>query len=299
MWCNPTKSVLGAYHCWKSEKSGNLVELVMDVDGIGWPDAADILGAGGGGSLEDLYQKVEEFFKEKAQEAEELKVETVKLDLPDFTYRLTDLPPGNPYRQTTEAYLTGRGLPIEELHVCTQQGDYRYRNRLIIPYYDRNGKLIYYNCRTLTDAKPKYRGPPKELGIGKHDVIYMPLWAPLGSSDLIFLTEGELDALSIFKTNMLAAALGGKAISSIQIDMLANLRPVIAFDRDAAGKGACTEIGDRLLLMGQKPYFVQPPKGFKDWNELLVAHGVAILREYIEAEIRVYDRASFLDKNLF
>ncbi len=299
MWCNPTKGPLGAYHCWKTEESGNLIELVMEVDGIGWPDAAEILGAGGG-SLADLYQKVEEFFKEKAQEATELKVDTVKLELPTCTYLLTDLPSGNPYRQRCESYLNSRCLSIEGLCVCAGiTADFKYRDRLVIPYYDRKGKLIYFNCRTLKDAKPKYKGPPKELGIGKHDVIYMPSWAPLGSLDLVFLTEGELDALSIFKTKLLAAALGGKAISGIQIDMLANLRPVIAFDRDDAGRGAFVEIGDRLLLMGKQPYFVLPPRGFKDWNELLVAHGDEVLRGYIEQEIKLYDRAVFLDSTLF
>jgi hypothetical protein len=264
---------------------------------VDWEDAAELLGAGGGATLADLTDKVAEFFTEKQQEQEDLKIETVKLELPNNTFLLSDLPSGNPYRQKAETYLTRRKLPINGLYICTQ--DRLYHNRIVIPYYDRNGKLIYYNCRTLTDAIPKYRGPPKELGIGKHDVIYMPQWPTPYLSDFIFLTEGELDALSISTAGLWAAAFGGKSISGIQIDMLGNMRPVIALDRDEAGTGAFLEIGDRLKSMGLDPYYVQPPKGFKDWNDLLVAYSGEILRDWLVDAMRRYDRAAFLQGSIF
>jgi hypothetical protein len=43
MWCRPNLYDFGVYHCWKSEKSGTLADLVMRVDGCDFQTAVEVL----------------------------------------------------------------------------------------------------------------------------------------------------------------------------------------------------------------------------------------------------------------
>ena len=74
--------------------------------------------------------------------------------------------------------------------------DGRYKGRIIIPYYDKIGNLIYFNGRHLGNSKCKYLGPPKDIGVGKEDVVFMAgKWPETGS--IIYLCEGEFNAISL------------------------------------------------------------------------------------------------------
>ena len=53
-------------------------------------------------------------------------------------------------RTLAENYLKSRKLPVDNLYVCSNG---RYANRIIIPYYDNNKKLIYYNGRSINYNK--------------------------------------------------------------------------------------------------------------------------------------------------
>jgi DNA primase len=271
MWCRPDLYDFGVYHCWKSEKSGTLVDLVMRVDHCDFQTAIEVLK--GEEPLEYLYEEVVKLFaKEEEEEKKEIEV---TLELPTNSYPIADLPTWNPNRKKAEEYLKSRKISTEKLYVCLKG---RYYDRIVIPYYDREGHLIYFNCRTLNDAIPKYMGPPKELGIGKGDVIYMPAWPPTRAK--LYLTEGELDAISLYQCGLFSAALGGKSLSSHQFKIVRNYTPVISVDNDEAGRQALTKIGEALLGNVSVSY-VRPPKGFKDWNAFLGKFDTELVLEYL------------------
>lgn len=273
MWCRPNLYDFGVYHCWKSDKSGSLTALVMQVDHCDFQTAVEILN--GEEPLEYLYEEVEKFFTKQ----EEVKVEIIetKLQLPANTHLISDLPDWNPDRKKAEQYLKSRKLPIDDLYLCLKG---KYYNRIVIPYYDLDDKLIYYNCRALNDEMvPKYRGPPKELGIGKGEVIYMPKWPP--SKAKLYLTEGEFDALTLYQCGVYAAALGGKSLSPTQHKVVRNYSPVISVDNDDAGKQAYSKIANELFGTVSVAY-VRPPKGYKDWNAFLVAHNTELIVDYLD-----------------
>ena len=281
LWCNPYGGKInhknGVFHCWKTDKSGSLVSLVMLVDACEYEEAMDTLG-GVDTTLEELEKRIEEIFSEEKP----LVIEPgeVGLKLPPCTYDLEKLDPANYHRVQAEVYLFQRALPISRLMVCIA-GD--YRNRVVIPYYDREGNLIYYNCRFLSDeTKLRYLGPPKEVGIGKGDVIYVPEWPANGSK--LYLCEGEFDGLSLFAANLPGGAFGGKELSDAQINYILDgeYRPVLCVDSDKYGRKALSKMGKALLEKGVSFIgYVRPPTSHKDWNSMLQKVGPKVIAQYI------------------
>jgi hypothetical protein len=284
LWCNPFGGKKGrengVYRCWKTDKRGSLVSLVMQVEGCTYEQALDILG-GVDLRLSTLEQKVDELFNNPklAKFIEEEEEISTELELPPFTFRMDELAESNYYRSAAEIYLQDRCLPPEKFMIC-MEGD--YKNRIIIPYYDRQGSLIYYNGRDLNpNTKVKYLGPPGEVGVGKGDVLYFPEWPT--KKGTVYLTEGEFDAYSIFLSGLIAGAFGGKTMSEKQLLMLDDYNIVLCLDNDSAGRKAIAAMSRYMIANGYvaKMGCVFPPKGVKDWNELLKKVGPNILKEYI------------------
>lgn len=294
MWCNPYggKKGLpnGVFHCWKTDKSGSLITLIMQVDKCGYDDALEILG-GADTSLAELEKKVEELFASKVVVQE--KEEEITLKLPDQTFPIFNLPESNFFRTDAEIYLLTRKLPARKFMVCVG-GD--FKNRVVIPYYDKERHLIYFNARYLGRSKkvPKYLGPDKKYGVGKGDVIYMTRWPKLGSK--VYFTEGEFDAESIALTGLNAGAFGGKNVTGKQVELIRGYEPVICFDEDEAGKEALAHVGDLLKRKGFPVVrFASPPKQYKDWNELLCKTNLSVLRAYLEKSERVFLDSLYLE----
>ena len=294
--CNPSGGKMalpnGVYHCWKTNEGGSLVSLVMKVDKCQYDEALERLG-GDDAELRALEQKVAEMFFNKNVVKEILN----KLQLPENTHRIIDLPANDFWRIEAEVYLQNRKLNPQDYMVCTGG---QYKNRIIIPYYDSQGKLIYWNARFLTDSKkiPKYLGPHKDCGVGKGDVVYMPEnWPPANSK--LYITEGEFDAKSISLSGLYACAVGGKELSDKQATMLLIYKPVLCFDADQAGGGALLNIGDGLKKKGfDEVYFVRPPKQYKDWNQMLIEIGPKMINAYIHQNIRVYTTSTSLEQEI-
>lgn len=286
LWCNPsggkTGSTTGVFHCWKSNEKGSLVKLVMHVDGCTYEQALERLDAIECGTLADLERKVQEIF---AIREEEKKPEPVRgLELPPDCYLIEDLPSTSRFRQAAEECLKRRKIDSSRIRVCTSG---RYRNRILIPYLNREGVLVYYNGRQMDDQGPKYLGPPKELGIGKGDVLFVPEWPESGSK--VYITEGEFDAMSLFSCGFPSAALGGKEMSDTQFHILKDFIPVLCLDADEAGGQALLKMADKLLSRGvTNVFYVRPCKEYKDWNGLLVEKGERILKHYVASHERRY-----------
>jgi len=290
LWCNPSGGKNGfeggVYHCWKSEKSGSLVKLVMEVDKCPYDEATEILGASYVGTLEDLGRRVDELFQKSEAVAEE-KEPVSSLAMPESCYRFSDLPTSNETARVAYEYLKSRMIDESDLFVCTKG---RYRNRIVIPYYDRAGSLIYYNGRYVGDpgSNLRYLGPPKELGIGKGDVLFVPKWPAEGEK--IYITEGEFDALSLRQAGFYSAALGGKSMSDRQAEMLGPYLPVLCLDADEHGGKATVSIAKSLLSSGTKKIrYVRPCLEHKDWNGLLVSKGPRILFKYVQMQEKEYN----------
>jgi len=287
MWCNPSggknKAPYGVFHCWKTDSKGSLVNLVMQVDKCSFDDALEILETSNH-TIADLENKVKNIFEIKIEKTF-IEIENTSLKLPEGTYKFDDLPSNNFYKKNAEDYLKGRKISTDKLFVCTSG---RYKNRILIPYYNKNKELIYYNGRSIGDSKLRYLGPPKELGIGKGDVLYVPEWPKDGEK--IYLTEGEFDAISLSQCGLYSAAFGGKELSDAQIEIIKSYVPVLCLDADSAGADALPKMGDFLLQKGFKNiFYVRASKEHKDWNAMYQHDGLKVVRYYIHQHEKQYD----------
>lgn len=281
LWCSPSGGKhhrdYGVYHCFKTEKKGTLIGLIMEVDNCSYEEAIEVLtGSTPIGDLEDLLDEL--FRKKEEQQAK------AKLQLPE-SLLISDLPQNNILRIKTETYLKNRKLSIDGFYVGTNDD---YRNRIVIPYYDAEGVLIYFNTRALNDEGLRYLGPKKECGVGKLDVIYVPKWPAKGSR--IYLTEGEFDALTLYMCGFNAAACGGKTLGEKQIEYLRGYKICLALDQDAAGLSGVIEMGRKLIANQFVDItFVRPPVGVKDWNKMLKEYKPEIIRAWIEQQEKSLD----------
>lgn len=294
LWCNPKGGKHnrkdGCYRCFKSDKIGTLVGLVMMVDQCTYEEAKDILN--GQTSISVLEEELDAFFANK-ENIVIAKPKVTGIKLPDEALLISNMPEESIYRMNAESYLTSRKLPFDNFYYCAIG---KYSNRIIIPYYNHEGSLVYFNGRHIDPkAKLRYRGPEKEIGVGKGDVLYSPKWAPEG--DKIYLTEGEFDALSLELCGFYGVACGGKFLSDLQLDIIKkhNYKVCIASDNDATTNKAAApgfvgmlEMSKKLLSKFIPVTYVKPPNGFKDWNAMLLKYKPEIIKEFIiKKEIKV------------
>jgi len=274
----------GVYRCFKTDKKGTLIGLVMLVDNCTFDEAKDILS--GQTLIGDLEAKLEEFFKEKENviiKPEELDLS--KMRLPIGSFMIECLPIGNRHRTAAERYLTSRKLSTNGLYICT---DGEYANRIIIPYYDAQNKLVYFNSRLLANKGLRYLGPDKTIGVGKNDVLFTPKWPIKGSK--IYLTEGEFDAMTLCFCGFNGMACGGKYLSDNQINLLRSYKVCLALDEDASGLMGVKTMAERLVASQVSEItYVRPPQGIKDWNKMLVDFKSEIVRAYIIANEKKFD----------
>lgn len=290
LWCSTKggkkKISSGVFHCFKTDRKGTLIKLVQLVDKCDRADAIATLQ--GNARISDLERKLEEFFA--VQEAQPV-IEPPKFTLPAGALLITDLPTSNWWRRKAEEYMATRKIPIDGLYVGTEEP---YKFRLIIPYYDREGKLIYFNGRTMGKSKVKYRGPPKEIGVGKEDVVFMAgAWPEAG--DQLYLCEGEFNAMSLNICELKAGACGGKNMGEKQSVMLAPYRITLCLDRDKAGKQGTTKMSSMISKLSvatggrEKLKYVLPPVGINDWNEMYLKFGPELVHHFIKKHQKPID----------
>lgn len=297
LWCSPSGGKKdrkgGVFHCFKTDRKGSLVKLIQIVDKCSRDKAVSIFY--GRSSIEDLEQQLVEFFENQDKEEQPNVVSEKKqlqLLLPEGSSLISSLPNNNFWRNLATEYLKKRKIPVDGLYICKTDP---YKARIIIPYYDRDGNLFYWNGRHVGNSKLRYLGPPKEVGVGKSDVLYFAGGNWVDSGEEIYLCEGEFDALSIFYSGLNGIACGGKNLDDKQMNLIKDYKIVICLDNDKAGSGGMmimTDIINRSLEsknLKDRLMFVSPYKAYKDWNEMFVKEGPNVMKSYMTASKKKLD----------
>lgn len=164
---------------------------------------------------------------------------------------------------------------------------------LIIPTSKKS--YIARNTDAKADIKDRYRktGGSPLYNIRSIETAEKP----------IFVTEGELDALSIITAGGEALALGSTANARSLIKLLEAKKPnqplILALDNDQAGEKAANELTEELKKL-QLPFYRLNPYGeHKDANEALQADREAFIAairaaEHIEDEAREAEKEAYL-----
>lgn len=223
----------GAFNCWTchpATKGKNPVSLLKKL-----------------GSSSSTILEMKQYYGIKASK-QEIENKVVVLELPK-EFRSINFEATNLLEKKIVSYLKKRGISQYDVYKYNigycESG--RYRNRVIIPSYDSQGKLNYFVARTIDpNVKPAYDAP----SIKKTEIVGFEYY--INWNVPVILCEGAFDAIAI-KRN--AIPLFGKTIPKALMMKLvqSNVKTVyLALDKDAIKESYA--YAEELINMGKEVY---------------------------------------------
>ena len=305
-----------AYHCFGCRESGDVFAFVMKIEGLDFPGALEELARRAGLPLPERDPR-------KVSETERLRLANRKA-LAFFRRELR-----KSGGQAALAYLRERGIEertIEETSLgyapdgwdelgkaleaarvpaktavevgLVREGrrEQRYdffRNRLIVPIFDGQGRAVGFAGRSLDGSEPKYVNSPDSPIYHKRSVLYgLDRARPaLRAERSAVLFEGYFDCLSAWQAGVAGAvAVCGTALSAEQARLLSTScrEVVVAFDSDAAGRRAARAAIPVLLAAGLSVRVARFAEG-RDPDDELRERGGAAFRDLLAAAPRFLD----------
>ncbi len=168
----------------------------------------------------------------------------------------------------------------------------RFRNRLIVPICDRQGRVIGFGGRSLDGSEPKYLNSPETevFAKGEHLFGLDKASSTIRKDDRSVVVEGYFDVIALHSVGIRnSVASLGTSLSSKQITQLCRCsdskRIVLNFDADGAGvRAAKRAIGEveQLAMQGQLDLRVLHLPSGKDPDEFLQDHGPGEYRALLD-----------------
>lgn len=299
----------GFYHCFSSGKHGDIFRFVTETEGLPFPEVVERLANEAGVTLpkftpeaaeqekkrRDLYDVVElaaKFFEAQLQKpvGGAARAYLAKRQFTDRTqaeFRMGFAPES---RDALLIHLRGQGVSDRQIidaglaiEPDDNRGLYdRFRNRVIIPIQDGQGRVVAFGGRVLDpDGKPKYLNSPETPLFKKGFLVFNGHRAREAAfkAGTVIAVEGYLDAIAVHQAGLRhVVATLGTAFTEEQIATLWRYapEPVICFDGDKAGLAAANRVIDRILPVLKTGFsfrFAFLPEG-QDPDDLIKAKGV-------------------------
>ncbi|HDI7492613.1 TPA: DNA primase [Staphylococcus aureus] len=153
----------------------------------------------------------------------------------------------------------------------------RFRNRIMFPLKNAQGRIVGYSGRTYTGQEPKYLNSPETPIFQKRKLLYNLDKArkSIRKSDEIVLLEGFMDVIKSDTAGLKnVVATMGTQLSDEHITFIRKLTSNITlmFDGDFAGSEATLKTGQHLLQQGLNVFVIQLPSGM-DPDEYIGKYG--------------------------
>lgn len=202
---------------------------------------------------------------------------TQEIAFPPKTFSLKEIDDDAQIKLDALSYMESRKLDADKLdpHISIHP---KYENRIIFPCW-RDGKLIFWQARSIVGAEPKYISPAISHGavVWGYDNLFR-------SNGPLYITEGLIDA-----SFLNGIALLGSDLTPAQIQILEKLkrRKVVIPDKDSKGK----RLADIARTLGFD-IGVLPPNS-KDVNESVIKNGKLYTSWYIISNVIKHDSTAF------
>jgi DNA primase len=170
----------------------------------------------------------------------------------------------------------------------------RFRNRLMFPIYDPQGRVIAFGGRVIGQGEPKYLNSAESPVFVKGTTLYGMNWAKnaIRRDERVLLVEGYFDAIRLMAAGVesVVAPLG-TALTEPQGELIRKYTNTVflLYDSDQAGLKATFRAGDILLKQGFKVHVVTFPEG-DDPDTFVAKHGKEMLETQLSAAIDVFER---------
>jgi DNA primase len=181
-----------------------------------------------------------------------------------------------------------------------------FRNRLLFPIHDLQGRIVAFGGRVLDDSLPKYINSPETVVYHKGQTLYGLYQArdAIRHNGEALVVEGYFDVLALHRAGFSGAvATCGTALTADHARLLKRYadKVFLIFDEDAAGRKATFRAMDALLPVGLAVNVVAMPAG-EDPDSLLKAEGEEgfrscldaarpVLEVFIEDQLRINDQS--------
>ena len=167
----------------------------------------------------------------------------------------------------------------------------RFRDRLIIPIADSQGRVIGFGGRTLSEEQPKYLNSPDTELFNKGKTLFAldQAKSAIAKQDQAVVVEGYFDAIALHSAGIkqtvasLGTALTGDQVRSL-LRYTESKQIILNFDADRAGVNAASKaIGSiaPLIYSGQVGLRVVTLPDGKDADEFLLHNPVAKYQELL------------------
>ncbi len=305
----------GFYHCFGCGAHGDIVRFEVEQNGLGFIEAVEKLSDLAGLSMpkfkpenkealekrKSLYEIMElavQFF-EKALYQEEGKPALQYLYDRGFgddifkKFRLGYAPLNNRLKaylnacEVTEKEMQELGLITTPQEVGRKTYDF-FRDRVMIPIFDKKTHPIAFGGRVMDGSEPKYLNSPETPIFNKRRVLYNMNNAReiAFKSKQLIVCEGYMDVIALDKFGFLnAVAPLGTALTEDQILDAWKIvaEPTLCFDGDNAGTRAAMRSADRalpILSAGKSLQYVFLPDKL-DPDEFLKTKGSTEFEKFI------------------
>ena len=268
------------YHCFGCKKGGGVINFIMEIEGLSFPEAVEFLA-----KRANIPLPAED---EARSNADRLRRRVLELNraAARWYYDQLQLPQG----AAVQAYLDkrqirrgiavrfGMGASLNQwdalLRAMTDKGFTKqellasglvvngkngglydkFRNRLMLPVIDVRGDVVGFGSRVIDKSEPKYMNTTETVAYSKRRVLYGLNLAKKTKRPNMILCEGNLDVVTLHQAGFdNAVACMGTALTQEQIRLLSRFTRelVLCYDNDGAGRMAT----DRALELLQNSEF--------------------------------------------
>ena len=313
------------YHCFGCGKGGSVINFIMEIENLSYPDAVRFLARRVGMAVPEDEKDVNFSRRERMLQ--------LNRDAARYFYEQLSAPNAEAARQyivkrdISPAMVTRFGLGFapdswDSLVFAMQQKGYTkpelldaglakaskkgnggiydtFRNRLMFPVIDIRGSVIGFSGRILGDGEPKYMNSPETLVFSKSHNLFAMNLAKKSKMGYIILSEGNIDVVAMHQAGIdCAVASLGTSLTPEQARLISRYvgEVVIAYDGDAAGQKASQRAISILQQLDIKVRVLRM-SGAKDPDEYIKKFGAAAFENLLKRseshiEYRLADIAS-------
>lgn len=294
---SPDKQI---YHCFGCGKGGSVINFIMEIENLSFPDAVAFLARRAGMEVPD------DGDRETRNRRERLLA--LNREAARFFHTMLLEPAGRP----AQDYIARRGISpgmvknfglgfapdtfydlVNAMHDKGFQ-DFElvdaglangnksgkgvhdvFRNRLMFPVIDVRGNVIGFSGRILGEGEPKYLNTRETPVFNKSRNLFALNLAKKSKNGYILLTEGNIDVVSLHQAGFDSAVASlGTSLTPEQARLISRYtgEVVIAYDNDGAGQKAAQRAIGILSPLDLKVRVLQM-EGAKDPDEFIKARG--------------------------
>jgi len=214
------------WNCFTRNHGGDVISFIMQYENVDFKRALEIAE-----NILRIYGK---------REKKNLAKSEVNKSNPHLKFKLKLEP--------EHRYLEQRGLKEDtiryfEIGFCKEG---YFKNRIVIPIYDEQARLVAYAGRSINDEMPKYKFPK---GFNKSLVVFNLHRVKNLRTKNIIVVEGFFDCFKVWQAGFKnVVALMGCSMSKEQMNLLVQLKKklILMLDGDCAGRNGTRKIVSAL-----------------------------------------------------